>query len=127
MVVPSHTSYADDIMLSTKGNRSSLDANANLFQQYADFSGQVCNTSKSILYAGSRSVARHGMLANRISSTMGQIPFIYLGVPIFKGRPKKAYLQPIADIIKGKLTAWKASLLSIAGRIQLVRSVIQGR
>ncbi|CAJ2670958.1 unnamed protein product [Trifolium pratense] len=41
------------------------------------------------------------------------------------GKPKASYLQPIADKIKLKLSAWKASLLSIAGRVQLVRSVIQ--
>ena len=35
-------------------------------------------------------------------------------------------MQPIADKIKSKLGAWKASLLSIAGRVILVKSVIQG-
>lgn len=33
-------------------------------------------------------------------------------------------MQPIADKVKAKLAAWKASLLSIAGRIQLIKSVI---
>jgi len=33
--------------------------------------------------------------------------------------------QPLADKIKLKLASWKASLLSMTGRIQLVRSVIQ--
>jgi hypothetical protein len=48
-----------------------------------------------------------------------------LGVPIFKGKPRVIHLQPIADRVKLKLSAWKASLLSIAGRVQLVRSVVQ--
>jgi hypothetical protein len=56
---------------------------------------------------------------------VGSLPFHYLGVPIFKGKPKACYLQPFADKIKNKLSAWKASLLTIAGRVQLVRSVIQ--
>jgi hypothetical protein len=56
---------------------------------------------------------------------LGSLPFNYLGVPIFKGKPKSCHLQPIADKIKLKLSAWKASLLSIAGRVQLVKSVIQ--
>jgi len=46
-------------------------------------------------------------------------------VPIFKGKPKVSHLQPVADKIKAKLSAWKASLLSMAGRVQLVRSIIQ--
>jgi hypothetical protein len=44
---------------------------------------------------------------------------------MFKGKPKVCHLQPIADRIKLKLSAWKASLLSIAGRVQLVKFVIQ--
>jgi hypothetical protein len=48
----------------------------------------------------------------------------YLGVPIFKGKPKKIHLQPIADRVQSKLANWKASLLSIAGRVQLAKSVI---
>jgi hypothetical protein len=46
-------------------------------------------------------------------------------VHIFKGKPKVFHLQSIADRIKLKLSSWKASLLSIAGRVQLVKSVIQ--
>jgi len=57
---------------------------------------------------------------------VGSFPFNYLGVPIFRGKPKSTYLQPIDDRIKLKLSSWKASLHSIAGRVQLVKSVIQG-
>jgi len=55
---------------------------------------------------------------------IGSLPFTYLGVPIFKGKAKTAYFQPIADKVKLKLSAWKASILSLVGRVQLVKSVI---
>lgn len=61
---------------------------------------------------------------NLLGFEIGTLPFNYLGVPIFRGRPKSIHLQPVADKIKTKLAAWKASLLSIAGRVQLVKSVI---
>jgi len=61
-----------------------------------------------------------------IGFNLGQLPFTYLGVPIFRGRPKSIHFQHIADRVKLKLAAWKASLLSIAGRIQLVKSVVHG-
>jgi hypothetical protein len=60
-----------------------------------------------------------------LNFSIGSLPFNYLGVPIFKGKPRVCHLQPIADRIKLKLSAWKASLLSIAGRVQLVRAVVQ--
>jgi len=65
-------------------------------------------------------------ITNLIGFNKGSLPFSYLRVPIFKGKPKKSHLQPIADKIKSKLGAWKASLLSIAGRVILVKPVIQG-
>ncbi|CAI8585506.1 unnamed protein product [Vicia faba] len=107
-------------MLFTRGCTSSLDAIADLFTKYVDCSGQVCNPTKSTTFARSMAVVRHGFLASRIGFKMEHLPFSYLGVPIFKGRPKAIYLQPVADKIKVKLEAWKAILLSIAGIIQLV-------
>lgn len=64
-------------------------------------------------------------MAQMLGFSLGSLPFTYLGAPIFKGRPKTYYFQPIADKIKLKLAAWKESLLSIAGRVQLVKSVVQ--
>ena len=45
-------------------------------------------------------------------------------MPIFKGKSKASYFQPIIDKIKVKLASWKASLLTFAGRLQLVKSVV---
>lgn len=62
-----------------------------------------------------------------IGFNKGSLPFTYLGVPILKVKPKRSYLQLIADKIKYKLSTWKSSLLSIAGRVTLVKSVIQAK
>lgn len=64
-------------------------------------------------------------IVNFLGFSVGSLPFTYLGAPIFKGRPKCSYFQPIADRVRIKLASWKASLLSIAGRVQLVKSVVQ--
>jgi ribonuclease HI len=123
--VPSHCLYADDIMIYCKGTQANLIALRDLFTRYALASGQIVNASKSTIYSGSISNARLLHIANSIGFSIGTMPFWYLGVPIFKGKPKRVHLQPIADRIKSKLAAWKASLLSIAGRLQLVKSVVQ--
>jgi ribonuclease HI len=122
--IPSHCLYADDIMVYCNGRHSNLAALKHLFSRYALASGQVVNARKSTIFAGGISNARLQQISQFIGFNIGSFPFTYLGIPIFKGKPKKAYLQPIADKIKAKLSAWKASLLSIAGRIQLVKSVI---
>lgn len=124
--VPSHSLYADDIMIFCKGRVSSIQALMDLFNAYALASGQIINPAKSTVYYGSISTTRIDHISQFIGFNKGSLPFVYLGVPIFKGKPKKSHLQPIADKIKIKLSAWKASLLSMAGRVILVKSVIQG-
>lgn len=123
--VPSHTFYADDLMIFCKGKMSGLTALSELFQRYALNSGQIINNSKSTIYSSSISNVRLNRIVQLLNFNIGTLPFNYLGVPIFKGKPKAAHLQPVADKIMSKLSAWKASLLSMAGRVQLARSVIQ--
>jgi len=50
--VPSHTLYADDIMVFCKAKTSSIQALKELFQRYAAISGQIVNPAKSTIYAG---------------------------------------------------------------------------
>jgi len=66
------------------------------------------------------------MLAGLLGFTAGTIPFIYLRCSIFKGKPKAVYFQSTTDKIKSKLSTWKGMVLSIMGRIQLVKSIIHG-
>lgn len=47
-----------------------------------------------------------------------------LGCPIFKGRLKQAHFQHIVHEIRTKLASWKGTLLSIIGRIKLIKSII---
>jgi ribonuclease HI len=124
-LVPSHSLYADDILIFCKGNLAGLRNLKDLFSQYALESGQVINSSKSTIFSGSITPGRLNLIVQLLNFELGSLPFDYLGVPIFKGKPKSLHLQPVADKIKQKLSAWKASLLSIAGRVQLVRSVVQ--
>jgi len=122
---PSHILYADDIMIFSKGTASNIQALTDLFRSYSQVSGQFVNPQKSFIFAGSISPHRLLNLSHQIGFNIGTLPFTYLGVPIFKGKPKIIHLQPIANKIKLKLSTWKASILSLAGRVQLVRSVIQ--
>jgi hypothetical protein len=82
--------------------------------------------SKSFIYAGAFSSQRLHHIADQLGFNIGVLPFVYLGAPIFKGKPKKCHLQAVADKIKSKFSAWKASHLSMACRVQLIKSVIQG-
>ncbi|XP_058777064.1 uncharacterized protein LOC131651414 [Vicia villosa] len=111
-------------MIFYREDAKSLTAIAELLKDYGNFSGQHCNPSKSLIYAGGMSNSRHSSLANLIGFTMANLLFIYLGLQIFVGKPKACYFMYIEDNIRLKLNAWKGIALSMAGRTQLMKSVI---
>ena len=92
------------------------------FDTYGELSGQAVSLEKYKVYFGK--FVTFGM-CNRISAvwhlSKGFLPFTYLGVPLFKGRPKKEYLLPISDSIKLKLTSWKGKSLFMVGRLTLIK------
>jgi hypothetical protein len=91
--------------------------------RYGQSSGQFVNPQKSSIFAGSIPHSRLAIIANSLGFQIGTLPFTYLGVPIFKGKPKKCHLQPLADKVKLKLASWKASLLTLAGRVELLKAL----
>jgi len=66
---------------------------------------------------------------NNIASLLGfsNDPLPFSWESMFKGKPKAIHFQPILDKIRVKLATWKASLPFIAGRVQMVKSVIHNR
>lgn len=96
----------------------------NLFRDYEQASGQVISKDKFKFFLGDAMHNRSVRISKILGFSDGHLPINYLGVPIFKGKPKTSHLLPIADNIKTKLSNWKGSTLSIMGRVQLLKSVI---
>lgn len=67
----------------------------------------------------------HNRMVVIIEFTIKFPPFIYIGVPIFIGKPKAKYFSFLADNIKIKLAYWKAKMLFMAGRLMSVKAVIR--
>ncbi|XP_042514311.1 uncharacterized protein LOC122088975 [Macadamia integrifolia] len=69
---------------------------------------------------------RKQWIAEELEIPCYNFPTKYLGVEIFQGRVKRDPLLPVMDKIKAKLAGWKGKLLSMAGTVELVKSVISG-
>ena len=124
--LPTHILYDDDVFICCVGSRKNIKCLLRIFKDYSDTSGQLVNFDKSKLFTGAMTPTRRNMLAQLSGFTLGSIPFQYLGWPIFLGKPKCIYFQPIVDRIKVKLATWKGVLLFIMGRVQLVKSIVHG-
>ncbi|XP_058776538.1 uncharacterized protein LOC131650843 [Vicia villosa] len=105
--VPSHITYADDIMLFCSGRFSNVKTLKDIFSFYATISGQCINTAKSFLYSGAVSNRRMDCILASTGFQLGSVPFSYLGVPLFKGRVKNFHIAPIVDRILSKMASWK--------------------
>ncbi|KAH1191633.1 putative ribonuclease H protein [Glycine max] len=90
-----------------------------LMEDYGKTFGQVINKDKSQFYHGGVPIRRVDQIANLLGFKASVTPFDYLAVPIFKGKPTKSLLKPIADRIKLKLSSWKRKLLYLMDHIQL--------
>lgn len=125
-VFPSHLLYADDILLFCQASIMNAKSIQNTLRKYGEVSGQLCNVDKSHVYFG-RGVTT--VAKRRITRTLGfihgSIPFDYLGVPLFYGQPKQHFFVSLKDRILSKFPTWMGKHLSMAGRICLVKSVIQ--
>lgn len=108
----SHILYAYNIMILCRGDLKSTKTITNLLKIFTQCSGQNCSSSKSLIFFGVMHPNRHKMLVELLGFTISYPPFIYLGHPIFIGRPKNIHFQFIVDIIRLKIAAWKASLIS---------------
>ncbi|XP_057803758.1 uncharacterized protein LOC131019091 [Salvia miltiorrhiza] len=123
---PTHLLYADDILVFGRATTANARKITHILEFYGSISGQICSMEKSHVYFGDKTpnrLRRH--IINILNFRKGSLPFNYLGVPIFSGRVKASFLRAIHDRIILKVARWKGMQLSMAGRICLVKSVIQ--
>lgn len=88
--------YGNDILLFCRCNISNARTLSRLLALYGDIFEQKVNFSKSFIYFYS-TISSAFRLA--ILDQIGMQLVVYLGVPLFKGKPQTHCLQPIADKI----------------------------
>ncbi|KAL6205977.1 hypothetical protein ACLB2K_023228 [Fragaria x ananassa] len=104
---PSHVLFADDIMVFMRGTKRSLKTLMHFMEEYGLNSGQQINKAKSLVFLGKYAYRRRAIIRKILGVRPGSLPFTYLGVPIFQGRPRRIYFQAIADRVRCKLSSWK--------------------
>lgn len=70
------------------------------------------------------SPAQKSSLANIVGLQLGFLPVRYLGVPLSCRKLFRSDCKPLLEKITSRITSWAARLLSYAGRLQLIESVL---
>nr|XP_016447547.1 PREDICTED: uncharacterized protein LOC107772562 [Nicotiana tabacum] len=93
-----HLTYADDTIISSSSDATSLRLIMEILQVYEIASGQLVNKG---------------------------LPLHLSGIPIFYARRKIEHYQGLLTKVLDKLQSWKGKLLSIGGRAVLITNVLQ--
>lgn len=96
----------------------------NVLEKFASASGLRANQAKSCIYFGGVSQDVKHEILSCTGMSEGQLPFKYLCVPLSHKKLTVVHYQPLIQIITQRITCWVAKLLSYAGRVQLIKSVL---
>ena len=116
--------FADDILLFCRGDAGSVDILMTAFRNFSLSTGLIFNPSKCNIFFGSVEVTERNKIRTRVGFAEGSFPIRYLGVPLSSKKLSLQHYLPLIAKITGRIHHWSTKLLSYAGRIQLVNSII---
>lgn len=63
-------------------------------------------------------------MARHICYSVGEFPFVYLGLPVGANMRRVSTWRPVVEKIKKWLSQWRANTMSFGGRLTLIKSVL---
>lgn len=121
-----HLAFADDLMLMARGDPISVEILAAILDEFGAASGLHANRLKSSLFLTGVGGAERVAIEHALGFAVGSFPFRYLGIPLAASRLKGVDYAPLIEKISDLVKTWTSLTLSYAGRLELIRSVIQG-
>lgn len=121
-----HLAFADDLMLMARGDPISVEILADILAEFGETSGLRANRLKSSLFLAGVRGSDRAAIENILGFAVGSFPFRYLGIPLAASRLRGADNSPLIEKIADLIKAWTSLTISYAGRLELLRSVVQG-
>lgn len=122
----SHLVFADDLLLFARGDRNSVGVLLGILEEFGETSGLRCNIAKSEVFLAGISNEEKNHIREMSGFRFGQMPFKYLGVPIAGLSLQLVHFGDYIKRLTDYTSLWNIKSLSYAGRIELIRGVIQG-
>lgn len=77
-----HLSFADDLLLFSKGDDESVATLHRCFKEFSEASGFQANKEKSSIYFGGVAQGVQDQILKFLGFLKGELPFRYLGIPL---------------------------------------------
>ncbi|KAK1307937.1 hypothetical protein QJS10_CPA09g00577 [Acorus calamus] len=119
----SHLIFADDLILFSNGSPNSARGINSLFRDFAESSGLKLNPAKSQAFLSKTFSAPTEFIAS-LGIKAGTLPVRYLGLPLLDKALSHSSCLPLLDKLRARIMGWKGHLLSFAGRVELVKTVL---
>ncbi|KAH0768980.1 hypothetical protein KY290_012961 [Solanum tuberosum] len=121
-LIITHLSFADDLIMFSRGDMKSVAALQECFMQFSNASGLKANLGKSCAYfRGMQAQVKEDIL-HHLGYSSGKLPFKYLGVPLSTKKLLVMEWQSLIEKIISRISSWTTKKLLYAGRVQLVQT-----
>lgn len=121
-----HLAFADDLMLFCRGDQGSLKILSNVMEEFSACSGLEINKDKSNFFVGGVQERELEEVEQVFGFPLGELPVKYLGVPLASVKLNTMHYSPLIEKISNATNKWVGKNLSFAGKVELIRSVLQG-
>ncbi|GJU14706.1 RNA-directed DNA polymerase, eukaryota, reverse transcriptase zinc-binding domain protein, partial [Tanacetum coccineum] len=119
-----HLFYLDDVVFLTEWTTRDVVGILNVLNEFYNSSALKINVGKSNMYGVGVSLDEIANMAASTGCAAGNLPFSYLGITIGASMATKGRWDNIVQRFKDRLSKWKANMLSIGGRLTLIKSVL---
>jgi hypothetical protein len=116
--------YADDVALFLQPAAEDINLTLKILNLFGEASGLKTNVHKSNVLPIQCSEENLEIIRNLLPCEVLSFPCKYLGLPLSLRKLTRDQVQPLIDRIADQLPAWKADLMTKAGRVVQVQFVL---
>lgn len=119
-----HLFFANDVLLFSHGDIDSIHHIMHCISRFSSFSGLHPSIHKSIVFLSNCSAEVTTWFDSTYGIPHGSLPVKFLGVPLISSKLSINECMPLVDRITCRINSGTSLLLSLAGRVQLIRALL---
>ncbi|XP_021991402.1 uncharacterized protein LOC110888172 [Helianthus annuus] len=119
-----NVSFADDLFVFVNGDIGSVKLVRNVLEKFTSVSGLVPSLPKSTVFFCNVPSQVKAEILSLLPFREGELPVRYLGVPLISTKLSFRDCRVLVERMERKVDNWMSKLLSFAGRLQLLNSVL---